>query len=93
MFAFLGYYPIVKPKLDSLRLGLLWKLLLFNGLILVLYWILLQLLGLEQVVSDFEELATDGERDFPADGLSFGNAPQEKVKKCGAAFAAPVHSR
>lgn len=56
VFAFLGYYPIVKPKLDALRLRLLWKLLLFNILILVLYWILLRLLGLEQVVSDFEEL-------------------------------------
>ena len=31
VFAFLGYYPIVKPRLDKLRFSMFWKLLLFNS--------------------------------------------------------------
>lgn len=54
VFAVLGYYPIVKPKLDRLKGKWLWKGLLFNGSILLLYWILLKLIGMEQLVSDFE---------------------------------------
>lgn len=54
VFAALGYYPILKPKLDAMRTGWLWKLLLFNGVILLLYWLLMHLFGLEQVVRDFE---------------------------------------
>lgn len=53
VFACLGYYPIVKPKLDSRKWKWLWKALLFNGSILVLYWILLHLIGMEQLVSEF----------------------------------------
>ncbi len=54
VFAALGYYPIVKPKLDKCPLPWLWKGLLFNSTILVLYWLLLNLFGLQQVVQDFE---------------------------------------
>ena len=56
VFAALGYYPIVKPKLDSCRLSWLWKGTLFNGTILILYRILLDLFGLEQVVQDLDGL-------------------------------------
>ena len=50
----LGYYPIVKPRLDRLKGKWLWKVLLFNGSILTLYWVLLKLIGMEQLLSDFE---------------------------------------
>ena len=56
VFAALGYYPIVKPKLDKSRFPWLWKGLLFNVTILVLYWLLLNLFGLQQVVQDFEQI-------------------------------------
>ncbi len=56
VFLFLGYYPIVKPKLDRRRGKWLWKALLFNGTIAVLYWLLLWVLGLEQVVEDYAGL-------------------------------------
>ena len=56
VFAALGYYPIVKPKLDKCSLPWLWKGLLFNGTVLILYWLLLNLFGLQQVVQDFEEI-------------------------------------
>ena len=58
VFLALGYYPIVKPRLDKTRLKWLWKELLFNGTILVLYWLLLHLLGLQQVVQDFDGMGT-----------------------------------
>lgn len=50
----LGYYPVVKPRLDKTRAKWLWKALLFNGSILVLYWMLLKVIGMEQLLSDFE---------------------------------------
>ena len=54
VFAVLGYYPIVKPKLDKKKGKWLWKGLLFNGSILLLYWVLLKLIGMDQFLSDFE---------------------------------------
>lgn len=56
VFLFLGYYPILKPKMDSLPLKWLWKLLFFNGAILVMYWVLLHLLGLAELVEEFREM-------------------------------------
>lgn len=56
VFLFLGYYPIIKPKFDSVKFGWVLKLLLFNAAIAVMYVILLRLVGLEQVVKDYEEL-------------------------------------
>lgn len=58
MFLFLGYYPICKPWLDRRRLSWLYKALLFNCSIAVMYYLLLQVIGLQQVVSDYEELGT-----------------------------------
>lgn len=58
VFVFLGYYPILKPKLDGLKLRWLWKALLFNASVLVLYWLLLNLFGLEQLVEEFSEMGT-----------------------------------
>ena len=54
VFLVLGYYPILKPKLDSLKGKRLWKGLFFNSAILALYWVLLRVIGMEQLLSDFE---------------------------------------
>ena len=54
VFLVLGYYPILKPKLDRRKGAVLWKLLYFNGSILALYWVLLKVIGMEQLLSDFE---------------------------------------
>ena len=53
VFLALGYYPIIKPKLDSKKGKWIWKALLFNGSILSLYWILLKLIGMERLVEEF----------------------------------------
>ena len=58
VFAAIGYYPIVKPKLDSSKGKWLWKTLLFNASILSMYWLLMHLLGLEQVTAEFSDLGT-----------------------------------
>jgi hypothetical protein len=58
VFAFFGYYPIVKPWLDKRPLCFLWKLVLFNLSIFAMYGLLIYLLGLQQVLSDFQELGT-----------------------------------
>ena len=56
VFVFLGYYPIVKPRMDRLRLPWLWKLLYFNAVVLALYQILFYLLGMDQLAAEYREL-------------------------------------
>lgn len=48
VFVLLGYYPILKPRFDRLRLvpRILCKLLLFNAAIAVGYWLLARVFGL-----------------------------------------------
>lgn len=58
VFVFLGYYPIVKPRLDRTRLPWLWKGLLFNGATLGMYRLLTGLLGMEQIGAEFAEMGT-----------------------------------
>ena len=58
VFVFLGYYPILKPKLDTLPCKWLWKLLLFNAAILSMYWLLMQIFGITEVIEEFAELGT-----------------------------------
>ena len=58
VFTAIGYYPIVKPKLDRRRGKWFWKALLFNVSILVMYWLLMHLFGLEQVTAEFREMGS-----------------------------------
>ncbi len=56
VFLFLGYYPIVKPRLDECRLPLFAKLLLFNGAAAVMYAVLIWLFGMGEIAAEFREL-------------------------------------
>lgn len=58
VFAFLGYYPILRPKLNKLKPDWLFKGLYFNAVIAVMYTLLLKLLGLDQIVEDYAEMGT-----------------------------------
>ena len=58
VFVILGYYPIVKPKLDALPLRWIWKALLFNAAILLMYWVLMHIFGFAQIVQEFAEMGT-----------------------------------
>ena len=56
VFVFLGYYPIIKPWLDRCRLSILWKLLLFNTAIFLMYGLLIYVLGIDSITAEFQEL-------------------------------------
>lgn len=70
VFLFLGYYPLLKPWLDRQRLGWLLKLLLFNGAILAMYGILINLFGMAELAREYAELG----RIMTAVMLALGNA-------------------
>ncbi len=56
VFVCLGYYPILKPRMDKLPLGWLWKGLLFNTAILAMYWLLMNLFGMAELAQEFGEM-------------------------------------
>ena len=58
VFAALGYYPMVKPRLEKKKRPWLWKGLLFNAVILALYWLLIHLIGLAGLAEEFSEAGT-----------------------------------
>lgn len=60
VFVALGYYPILKPKIDKCRLRWLWKVLLFNGVTILLYILLIHLFGMQYIASEFQELGKIG---------------------------------
>ena len=55
VFAALGYYPLVKPRLEKTKWPWLWKGILFNAVILALYWLLIHLLGMDALAEEFAE--------------------------------------
>ena len=56
VFVFLGYYPILKPRLDGRKLSWLWKLLLFNAAILTMYALLIRLFGMAEIAREYAEM-------------------------------------
>lgn len=58
VFVFLGYYPILKPKIEKLPFRWLWKGILFNAAILAMYWLLMNLFGMAELVAEFAEMGT-----------------------------------
>lgn len=58
VFLFIGYYPVLKPKIDKMKAKWLIKALLFNGAILVMYSLLIHLFGMAQIAAEFDELGT-----------------------------------
>ena len=56
VFLCLGYYPILKPKIEAMRGKLFWKLLVFNVPMVALYSILIRVMGVAEVTGEGEEL-------------------------------------
>ena len=56
VFLLLGYYPIVKPKLDRKRASWLWKGLMFNALIGAMYGLLIGLMGLSEIAEEYAQM-------------------------------------
>lgn len=60
VFLFIGYYPLVRPSINKLPFKWFWKGILFNGAILLMYWLLQNLFGMDQLSNDFESLGKIG---------------------------------
>lgn len=56
VFLFLGYYPIVKPRLDRTKGKWLWKALLFNTVIVLLYYLLIQIFGMSEIAEEYAQM-------------------------------------
>lgn len=56
VFIFMGYYPLIKPKMDKLPLKWLWKGIYFNVVILIMYTLLIHLFGMAQLAAEFQEM-------------------------------------
>lgn len=60
LFVFLGNYPCLKQTLDKSKLRLLWKLLYFNVVIYLFYYLICWVLGLNEIRQEYQELGTIG---------------------------------
>ena len=57
VYLVLGYYPMIKQVFEKSKLSGLWKFLLFQAAVAVLYLGLIHLLGIEQVVDEWNVFA------------------------------------
>lgn len=60
IFCLIGCYPILKPIFEKSRLAVIWKFLYFNAAIALLYGLLLKILGLDDIRSDYQTLGMIG---------------------------------
>ena len=56
IFAVLGYYPIIKPAFERTKMPNTCKYLYFNVVILAVYWLLINLMGLTEIAKEFAEM-------------------------------------
>ena len=56
VFLCMGYYPIIKIRLDRTRPSWLWKALFFNGVILLMYQVLIHLFGMQYLADEYAQL-------------------------------------
>lgn len=56
IFTVLGYYPLVKPAFERTKMPNTCKYLYFNIVILVTYWLLINLMGLTEIAKEFAEM-------------------------------------
>jgi hypothetical protein len=58
VFVCLGYYPLLKPVFEKWLFSILWKLLLFNGAILLMYSALIHLFGMTYLQQEYTEMGS-----------------------------------
>lgn len=56
VFVFLGYYPIVKPKIDAQRGKWVIKGIFFNVAAVVMYTVLIFVLGMEELLTELTQM-------------------------------------
>ena len=60
VFLFLGYYPIIKGRIEQLQLALLVKVAFFNVSIMMAYFVLIRLLGMDQIAQENAQFGVIG---------------------------------
>ena len=60
VFVILGYYPIIKHYFQRVRFSFILKLLYFNLSVILLYWILINILGITEIANEYAELGRIG---------------------------------
>lgn len=58
LYSFLGYYPIIKSQIDKMRFKWLIKILFFNAIIVSLYWLLMNIIGVTELINEFSSMGT-----------------------------------
>lgn len=56
IFTVIGYYPIIKPAFERTKMPNTCKYLFFNVVILAVYWLLINLMGLTEIAEEFSEM-------------------------------------
>lgn len=60
LFLALGYYPLILPVFQKLRPQRLWKHLYFNAVILLVYSALFYVMGIDELLAEFQEVGAIG---------------------------------
>lgn len=60
VFLAIGYYPLLKKRIERTKIPLILKLLFFNGSILLIYTVMLYLLGMHEIAEENMALGTIG---------------------------------
>lgn len=55
IYVCLGYYPLIRLFFERIKLGFLLKLLYFNGIILLIYGLIIRLLALAELAEEYAE--------------------------------------
>lgn len=56
LFLFVGCYPILRPKMEKRKLPVVWKGLFFNASIVIAYWLLLKITGMDELRQEFQTM-------------------------------------
>ena len=60
VFLMIGYYPLIKQKIDVCKLSALMKALFFNVSILICYGILIYVMGMQEIAAENSEFGFAG---------------------------------
>lgn len=60
VFLAIGYYPLIKPYFDRVKLGFLLKLLFFNASVFTIYGFMIYLMGMQEIASENMEFGLIG---------------------------------
>jgi len=60
LFCCFGYYPVLRLALNRLRLSIIIKVVFFNAVSITFYWALINLLGVSQIMQEFDGIGVVG---------------------------------